>query len=151
MEDKHDHDNKNFVFSRLREEITYEANLIVQRTSWFVGSQAFFFASLAIGMDQTVTPKDLTTSVYFPLIPILSFIVCTLTILSVHAAAASASVYRERLDTFVNKNREYEHLWRKPTKMVYHLGLLSTQFLPIVFLIAWFYILILPVIDKFQI
>jgi hypothetical protein len=143
--------NKDFQFTCLRNEITYEANLIVQRTSWFVGSQAFFFASLAIGIDKNASPASLDTSVYFPLIPLLSFIVCALTIASVNAAAAAASVYRDRLDQFVSEHKEYEILWRKPSKMIYHLGLLSTQFLPIVFLIAWFYILISPVLVKLQI
>ncbi|MEM7083131.1 MAG: hypothetical protein AAF465_10385 [Pseudomonadota bacterium] len=133
-----------FQFVRLREEISYEANLIVQRTSWFVGAQAFFFASLAVGLDPTATERTVKVSLLFPLIPYLSIMVCILTILSVSAAVASATVYRDRLEDFVQEHREFEFLWRKPPKLIYHFGLLSTQVLPFVFLAAWIYLLFSP-------
>ena len=132
-----------FQFEQLRKELTFEADLIARRTSWFIAAQAFFFASLAIGIDPGNETHTLGSSLYFPLIPILSIIVCGLTILSVHAAATTAAVYRDRLNAFVDENQSYANLWRKPSRPVFRLGLLSTQVLPYVFLLAWLYILLI--------
>lgn len=139
---------KDFTFQALRSEITYEANLIVQRTSWFVASQAFFFSSLAIDPIVKTRTSNSSGILYFPypIVPVLALAVCVLTIVSVHAAAAAAAVYRNRLNTFVADNDAYALLWKKPSKRIYVFGLASTLILPYVFLAAWGYIIVQPLI-----
>lgn len=135
-----------FQFQALRTEISFEANLIVQRTSWFVAAQAFFFASLAIDPKVPAAAVGATKILYFPhpMIPFLALIISVLTAISVHAAVSAARIYRERLNKFVETHKEYESLWKKPPRMLQKLAMPSVLSLPYVFLIAWAYLLFCP-------
>lgn len=142
--------SKEFVYKQLRGELTFEANMIAHRTSWFVTAQAFFFGSLAIGMSKNEGFADLMDSVYYPIIPLLSLGVCILTDRSVKAAIDSASEYRERLNTFVNDNPGFRPLWHKGGKKTSFVnwGLAKAKFLPWIFGLTWAYILVYPWLSK---
>ena len=134
--------NQEKLFELLRAELTYEANLIAHRTSWFVASQAFFFTSVAAALDRTPgVPFTLKNSLLFPLIPQVALIVCLVILASVLAAIFSADQVRVTLiglgtlhplaKSFVTRN-----------KWIIIGGLLPSFILPIVFAIAWIVILL---------
>lgn len=133
-----------FHYTRLRDEISYESNLIVQRTSWLVASQAFFFATLALGLDRSVTELDLTASIFFPVIPIVAILVCVFTSLSVLAAISMANKHFDRIQQFVTEHDDFADVWEKPNTAQSILGLLSAVGLPWVFIIVWGYFLFDP-------
>jgi hypothetical protein len=134
--------DEKYHFDRLRSEISYEANLIVQRTSWFVTAQAFFFGSLATGLDRTTgVPFALVHSVYFPLIPILALAVSALILLSVWAAIVSANDTRKSLEVFLGDNPEFKDFVKRKSGWVISTGLASTALIPVLFVAAWLYVL----------
>lgn len=135
-------DSEKYHFDRLRAEISYEANLIVQRTSWFVTAQAFFFGSLGIGLDRSPDVKlSLIHSVYYPLIPILALAVSIFIMLSVWAAIVSANDTRYSLTSFLDNHPEFRDFTKRRSRWVISTGLASTAAIPILFIVAWLYVL----------
>jgi hypothetical protein len=127
-----------YHFGRLRDEIGYEANLIVQRTSWFVTAQAFFFGGLATGLDRTDGVRfALTNSVYFPLIPWLAIAVSALTLVSVLAAIASAQRSRSALLNLISQLDGFDDFVGRSRTWIRIAGMATSIALPLIFILAW--------------
>ncbi len=131
-----------FHFNRLRAEIDHEANMIVQRTSWFVSSQAFLLASTALGIDKSKSGAfTIENSIYYPVIPIVAMVISLLTIIAISVAVRRANQHVKKIFDFVHNNPEFKDIWIYTDGLPSFLGLANTQWLPYVFLIAWFFIL----------
>ncbi|MBL8013424.1 MAG: hypothetical protein JNN05_06200 [Candidatus Omnitrophica bacterium] len=129
------------VYELLRNELTYEANLIAHRTSWFVASQAFFFTSLAAALNRDPNVAfTLKNSLLFPMIPWVSLTVCIVIFLSVVAAVVSADKVRHRLHDMVKTN-PYAGAFVQRSKIAIILGLLPSFVLPLIFAACWIIIL----------
>jgi hypothetical protein len=129
------------IFELLRNELTYEANLIANRTSWFVAAQAFFFTALASALDRTPgVPFTFKNSLLFPLIPWVSLIVCVVIFISVLAAISSANKTRERIKGLTTSPPHVSEIFPR-SKLVIIAGLLPSLILPLIFAICWLIIL----------
>lgn len=119
-------------YKLLRDELTYEANLITQRTTWFVASQAFFFTSLAIALNRSENVTfALENSLLFPMIPVVSLIVCITTFIAILAGNSAANKVRAQLGPPFPKRR----------RLIVVFGLLPSFVLPIAFALCWIFIL----------
>lgn len=129
------------IYELLRNELTYEANLIAHRTSWFVASQAFFFTSLAAALNRDPNvPFTLRNSLLYPMIPWVSLAVCIVIFLSVVAAVISADKIRQRLHDMGTTN-PYAGAFVPRSKIAIITGLLPSFVLPLIFAACWIIIL----------
>tara|TARA_R110001592_G_scaffold363125_1_gene680597 strand:+ start:430 stop:888 length:459 start_codon:yes stop_codon:yes gene_type:complete len=134
-----------YLYDQFRGEISFEANLIVQRTGWFITSQAFLFSSLVLGIPKnSSTLYNLGNSIYFPLIPLLACIISLLTFFSIFAAIKHAQLSRDKLDNLSDDCSAASisllkklHEVRKRSAWVIWFGALPSIFLPIIFFGAW--------------
>ena len=125
-------------FESLGADLGYEANLIAQRTTWFVVSQAFFFTSLAAAIkgDSNAKLKD---SLLFPMIPWASLITCIAIFSSVVVAIRIADKIRSKRDEIAEKLKPKSYTKRTQAEIL--IGLLPSWLLPIVFAYCWVSIL----------
>jgi len=129
------------TYQLLRDELSYEANLITLRTSWFVASQAFFFTSLAIALNRSPNVTfALENSVLFPLVPWVSLIVCGATFLAVLSGICSANKVRAKIKELAPNNQLAAQFPQRGFLIITG-GLLPSFGLPVVFAICWIMIL----------
>ena len=141
IESKNLEDQADKIFEHLRNELTYEANLIANRTSWFVASQAFFFTSLSAAIDRSPgVPFKLRNSLLFPLIPWISLCVCIVIFISVMAAICSTDKVRAKINEIKDTN-PFASGFIPRSNMVIIAGLLPSFILPIIFAFSWILIL----------
>lgn len=138
-----------YLFESFRNEISYEANLIVQRSGWFITSQAFLFSCLVLGIPKSTGEFVLKESVYYPIIPILAATICILTHFSIRAAMRQASIARRKLDELcLTQGIEKEallnnlHQVRKRSKLTIFFGALPSMAMPVIFLASWSHIIL---------
>ncbi len=128
-------------YKEMRSEITYEANLAIGRTSWFVASQAFLFVSLSSAITVSGPQATIGDSLLFPLIPIIGIIISVVTLISVGAALARAwtisSNIKDDFKAFVDRYQI------KESGITAFLGSLSTVSVPLIFAVVWIIVLVL--------
>ena len=139
-----------YTYCRLRDEITYEATRIDNRSSWFVTSQAFFFGSLAIGIDHKDGIGSIVESIYFPIIPILAIVSAFMTIISVIAAIKRANTYRGKLNAFVEKHEAFQEIWPKSDDqgLTTLMGISKATLVPFIFLATWVGLIVFALIPQ---
>jgi hypothetical protein len=114
------------AYKTVRDEIAHEDNLAGTRLSWFMASQAFLLSALAIAYKgyNSALP-NMKNDFFFPLIPIMAISSCTLILLGIIAGGVALRRWRRGRDG-----------WIMPFGWIAPLGL------PIVFGLAWIYLLI---------
>lgn len=127
-----------FVYKALRDELSYEANLIVQRTAWFVTGQAFLFSALVLGAPREVNNSvRLAQSVYWPHIPVIAILFSVLTLLSVMSAVKGADVTRQAVREIRERNGSLATAWPVRPEWTRFVGLSVPVIMPFAFLVAW--------------
>ena len=131
-----DADPDRFARYRLvRDEITHEDNLIGARLGWFTSAQAFLLTALAIAQGGAKRLPTAADNYFFPLLPLVAIASDVLILLGVLAGLRVLKRWRRMLDEFpgfprVNKDDGLVRLgWAAPVG------------LPLVFLLAWLYLL----------
>ena len=82
----------------LRQQLEHEDNLVTQRLSWFLGSQAFLFSAFAIVLNAPMQSRfgDREPIIFFRLIPIMAIGVALLIWLAVLAGIMAMRRLRRR-------------------------------------------------------
>lgn len=129
------------VYKAIRDEIAHEDNLAGTRLNWFIASQAFLLSALAIAHTtrDTAVP-GLHNDFYFPLIPLLAITSCVLIFLSIISGALAIRRWHRLLNQMVRKDPALPAIGRDDWIM--RLGWSAPLLLPLVFLVAWSYVLI---------
>ena len=128
------------AYKAVRDEIAHEDNLAGTRLNWFMTSQAFLLSALAIahtGKDQL--PPGPRNDFYFPLIPLLAIACCILILLGIVAGAVVIRRWRRLLNQMIRQEPSFPAIGRDGWIM--RSGWSAPLLLPIVFLIAWSYVL----------
>ncbi len=136
-------DNYQALFTRyrlIRDEIVHEDGLIGQRLGWFLASQAFFFSALAIAQGNQKIMPSWSSNYFFPLIPIVAVLSCVLIFVGLLAGVAALQKWRAMIQT-----PEYSNAACLPRivrdGVIIRLGWAAPIALPIVFIVAWVYVL----------
>src|SRR5919109_2503578 len=130
----------------IRSQIEHEDNLINQRLSWFVASQAFLFSAYAILLNAPSQVRlqsfAAQQDILFPLIPLVGIGVSILIYVTIIAAMLATANLRRFLKSHV-KDEEMALL---PPVQGYRqtllLGQASPVLIPFVFMISWIWLLI---------
>jgi uncharacterized integral membrane protein len=128
------------LFQTIRSEIKHEDDLIGQRVSWFTASQAFLLTALAIANQGETRLPSPTNNALFPLIPVVALASSVLIFFGVLAGIAALFQWRTRLKTLAARYPEAPRLHREGWIMA--LGWTVPIALPLVFIIAWLYLLV---------
>jgi hypothetical protein len=130
----------------IRSQIEHEDNLINQRLSWFVASQAFLFSAYAILLN---VPSQVRLQIFetqremlFFLIPLVAIGVSILIYITVIAAMLATANLRRLLKTHMN---EKESALLPPVqgyRQTLLLGQASPLLMPFLFLVGWIVLLI---------
>jgi hypothetical protein len=124
----------------IRSEIKHEDDLIGQRVSWFTASQAFLLTALAIAHQGRTTLPTPTNNALFPLIPIVALCSSLLIFAAVIAGIAALQQWRRRFQILAAEDPGVPRLLNDGWIMV--LGWSAPLALPVVFIIAWIYLLV---------
>jgi hypothetical protein len=129
-----------YVF--LREEIRHQHNLINQRLSWLVSSQAFLLTAFAISLNSPVQSKfpdyEKLSIALVNLLPVAGVLTCFLGWLTVWAAILQLRKVREDLG-----NKCPQHFPAVRTSLaIRRMGLSGPCFIPLLFLAVWMLLLI---------
>ena len=132
------------VYRQIRTEIHFELSLINARVNWLVTSQAFLFVPLTLGARST---GDLSSSVFYPAIPMLGVAICVLVMVSVIAAVWRGNQWRRKArqgdyDGSRNDRTFDPILPHKPLIPV--LGLVGGLGVPVVLVMTWLWLLVSP-------
>jgi hypothetical protein len=119
-------------YNLFKHHIDFEHNLIVQRLSWLLGSQAFLFSAYAIGAGVT-SPKA-TVELLVRLIPIVAILSSAL----IYIAVLAALVALQRLRSgYVDRFQDPSLPNVSTSGAVYAAGSVPPIFLPLVFIVVW--------------
>src|ERR687895_70464 len=125
----------------IRSQIEHEDNLINQRLSWFVASQAFLFSAYAILLNASpqVRLQSFATQqeILFYLIPLVAIGVSILIYITVIAAMLATANLRRLLKTHMN---EKDSALLPPVQgyiQTLLLGQASPLLIPFLFMISW--------------
>ena len=127
------------LFQIIRSEIKHEDDLIGQRVSWFTASQAFLLTALAIAHQGKTTLPTTANNALFPLIPIVALASSLLIFCGVLAGIAALFQWRAKLHAVVLRVPELPRLANDGWIMA--LGWSAPIALPLVFIVAWVYLL----------
>jgi hypothetical protein len=130
-------------YNVVRSRIEHEDNLVVQRLSWLVASQSFFFTAYAIVTNGLATqPQSIRThfmeqlELLFRLIPIVGTLTCTLIYISILAAVFSMNrlrdSYRSRFPA--DEKAMPPIMTHRPIRLF---GNSAAVLLPLVFITVW--------------
>jgi len=128
------------LFQTIRSEIKHEDDLIGQRVSWFTASQAFLLTALAIAHQGKTTLPTPATNALFPLIPIIALASSVVIFFGVLAGIAALLQWRARLLALCERAPALPRLTHEAWIMT--LGWSAPIALPIVFILAWVYLLV---------
>jgi hypothetical protein len=134
------------AYKAVRDEIAHEDNLAGTRLSWFLASQAFLLSALAIAYKGSgpTHPKiaypNVTNDFFFPLVPVLAISSCTLISLGIIAGGVVLRRWRRVLHAMLKKDPSLPAIGRDGWIMQF--GWIAPLGLPIVFGLAWIYLLI---------
>ncbi|MDB6064129.1 MAG: hypothetical protein JWR26_337 [Pedosphaera sp.] len=129
-----------YVF--LREEIRHQHNLINQRLSWLVSSQAFLLTAFAIALNSPVQSKlpayEKLNMALVNLLPVAGVLTCFLGWLTIWAAILQLRKVRETLG-----NTNPPHFPSVQSSIaVQRMGLSGPFFIPMLFLAVWMVLLL---------
>jgi hypothetical protein len=129
------------AYKAVRDEIAHEDNLTGTRLSWFLASQAFLLSALAIAYkgyhSDLPNPKN---DFFFPLLPIIAIASCILILLGIIAGGVVLRRWRRVLQEMLRKDPTLPAIGRDGWIM--NFGWIAPLGLPIVFALAWSYLLI---------
>ena len=130
----------------IRSQIEHEDNLINQRLSWFVASQACLFSAYAIHLNSPsqVRLQNFATQqeILFSLIPLVAIGASILTYITVIAAMLATANLRRLLKTHMNEKDSAllpPVQWYRQTLL---LGQASPILMPFLFMISWIVLLL---------
>jgi len=121
----------------IRERIEHEDNLLNQRVSWIVSSQAFLLTGYAMLLNAPMQLRNeefvRAHTLLMKLVPLTSIIVTALLWFSVLAGILAMHDLRARART--HPGYEASHIQGRPLTRV--IGLTTPALVPVVFLITW--------------
>ena len=128
-------------YNILREQLQHEDNLITQRLSWLVGSQAFFFTAYAIVLNSPERPKTFLVGslqdYFLGTLPVVSLLCAALIYVSIIAGfLAMLSIYRSVSNFYHDAAMQFPPL--RGRKLTRYMGFASPLLLPPIFIIVWF-------------
>ena len=131
-------------YKAVRDEIAHEDNLVGTRLNWFFASQAFLLSALAIAYSSTkgaarMAMPNVRNDFYFPLIPILGIASCFFIFLGIVAGAVAIRRWRHLLNEMVEQNPALPAIGRDG--LIMRFGWAAPLVLPVMFFIAWAYLL----------
>jgi hypothetical protein len=125
----------------IRDEIVHEDGLIGTRLGWFLASQAFLLSALATANGNERKMPAWNTNYFFPLIPLVAIVSCLLIFAGLLAGVATLQRWRRLM-----KTPEYDDSQHLPRitrdAWIIRLGWAAPIALPVIFLIAWLYLLV---------
>lgn len=130
-------------YNVVRARIEHEDNLIVQRLSWLVASQSFFFTAYAIVTNGLATqPQSIRShfmeqlELLFRLIPIVGALTCVLIYVSILAAVVSMNRLRDSYRSrFPEDEKAMPPIMTRPPIRIF--GHSAAVLLPLVFITVW--------------
>jgi hypothetical protein len=126
-------------YRTIRDQIQHEDNLIVQRLSWLMAAQSFFFTGYAIIANANPQARNALLAkqqdLLFNIIPAVACISDILIYCSVIAGALALYRLRRAYATHVASVGGFPEI--QGSRVTRWLGIASPLFLPLVFLIAW--------------
>jgi len=128
-------------YKAVRDEIAHEDNLTGARLSWFLAAQAFLLSALAIAhTSRDTTPPSIRNDFFFPLVPLLAIASCILILLGIIGGAVAIRRWRRLLNQMIRQDPSLPAIGRDGWIMRF--GWSAPLLLPVIFLIAWSYVLI---------
>jgi hypothetical protein len=130
-------------YNVVRARIEHEDNLIVQRLSWLVASQSFFFTAYAIVTNGLATqPQSIRShfmeqlELLFRLIPIVAALTCILIYISILAAVVSMNRLRNSYHSrFAEDEKGMPPIMTRPPIRLF--GHSAAVLLPLIFIAVW--------------
>lgn len=131
------------IYRYIRSEIQFELSLVNARVNWLVTSQAFLFVPLTLGARA----GGIGASVYYPVIPVLGVIICSLVFISVLAAVWRSRQWRRKAhqgayagkDSFDTFDIVLPH---RP--LIPLMGLIGGVGVPVTLVGVWIWLLVAP-------
>lgn len=124
----------------IRDEIVHEDNLMSNRLNWFTASQSFLLTALAIAHKGDVAIPTRGNDYLFPLVPIVAISSCVLILSGILAGLAALLGWRKQLKALERECDQVPNLGGDILIVVF--GWSAPVLLPLVFLVAWIYLLI---------
>lgn len=134
--------DQNSTFDRfkvIRDEITHEDNLMSNRLNWFTASQSFLLTALAIAHKGDVAMPTRANDYLFPLVPIIAVFSCLLILAGILAGVAVLRGWRKKLIELEAQDVTLPSLGNN--HRIDLLGWSAPVLLPLIFLVAWIYVL----------
>jgi len=129
------------AYKAIRDEIAHEDNLTGTRLNWFIASQAFLLSALAIAhTNKDQRPPGPGNDFYFPLVPLLAIASCILILLGIIGGAVAIRRWRRLLNQMIRQDPSLPAIGHDGWIMRF--GWSAPLLLPIVFLVAWSYVLV---------
>jgi hypothetical protein len=126
-------------YRTIRDQIQHEDNLIVQRLSWLMAAQSFFFTGYAIIANASPQARSPLLAkqqdLLFNIIPAVACISDILIFCSVIAGVLALGRLRRAYAAHVNAVGGFPEI--HASRLIRALGMGSPILLPLVFLIAW--------------
>jgi hypothetical protein len=127
-------------YATLRNEVKHEDDLIGQRVSWFMASQAFLLVSLAIAhKGETDMPTSANNNL-FPLVPVVALVASILIFLGVLAGTMALQQWRVRLKDLAARHPELPYV--KYESFIVPAAWSGPLVAPLAFIAAWLYLLL---------
>jgi hypothetical protein len=138
--DKSGLSTQEYIF--LREEIRHEDNLINQRLSWLVSSQAFLLTGFAITLNSPVHFRsesyERLSLALVQWLPIAGVLICLINYLTIWAAILHMNKVRQ-----LARDAHPSHFpLVQGSNLTRKLGLSGPMLIPLVFLMAWLVLLV---------
>ena len=129
------------AYKAIRDEIAHEDNLAGTRLNWFIASQAFLLSALAVAhTSKDQMPPGPRNDFFFPLVPLLAIACCVLILLGIIGGAVAIRRWRRLLNQMIRQDPSLPAIGRDGWIMRF--GWSAPLLLPIVFFIAWSYVLV---------
>ena len=126
-------------YKMIRDEISHEDNLMGARVSWFMASQSFLLTALAIAQGGQHEFPNRRNNYFFPLLPVVAILSDLLIFAGVLAGIHALRRWRGVMRAAGSRYEIFPQLHRKNTTIA--LGWSGPLGLPLVFLVAWMYVL----------
>ena len=143
-------------YKLFRDQIVHEDNLINNRTNWLLAAQGLLFAAFGVlvGMSEGCSPVPSKVKFLMNVIPAVGIFATIFTLLSVLGAVIAMGDIKEKWEETKNKLKgEGEIDDNIPLiqckGISKRLGFVAPFFIPGIFIVAWFVILIYPLMCYF--
>lgn len=131
-----------FAHQELRNELAYEATMIVQRTAWFVAAHAFLFTAIGVTIDKSRDGFTLRSSLLWPHIPLVGMALCVVLFGSIVAAKTCADNARTQRDALAVKFPALKSARPDRPRWTLIWGMAPAFVLPLAFLAVWIALLL---------